>query len=117
MDTNDISYIKKIVKVFDLLVNPVVTLVPDTINIVEVDVSPEYKNDYERAHENMSFLSDYKVPEFTKIKVEEPVSHQLMKEHNKILRSEAGTVSFVRFSPSEQIGKLFKKLKKKKSSK
>lgn len=112
---NHISYLRKVVRVFDLLINPVVTLVPDTINLVEINVSPENKTDYERARENLAFLSEYKVPEFTKIKIEEPVSHQLMKEHNKILRSEAGSVSVVRFSPSEQFEKLLKNFKKKKN--
>lgn len=112
-----ISYYQKTLKVFDLLINPVITLTADTVNIVEVDVSPQHKTDYERARENLSFLGEYKVPEFSKIKVEEPVSHQLMKEHNKIMRSEAGSVSLIRFSPSEKIKKILKKIRKKEKRK
>ena len=112
-----ISYYQKVVKVFDLLVNPVIILIADTINIMEVDVSAQYKTDHERARENLSFLGEYDVPEFSKIKVEEPVSHQLMKEHNKIMRSEAGSISLIRISPSEEIKKIFRKIRKKQKRK
>ena len=40
----------------------------------------------------------------------------IMTENNDLMRTEAASVSIARFSPSENIGKLFTKLKKKDSS-
>ena len=109
-----ISYYRKKVSVYELLINPVIQLETDTINIIEVDVSPEYKTDFERAHENLLFLSEMDVPAFTKIETETEPVQQLMLEHNKVLRSGASSITMVRFSPSEQIEKIIQKIKKRK---
>ncbi len=109
-----ISYFRKIVSVHTLLINPIITLESENVDIPEVRVSPIQRSDVDRANQNLMFLEDYKAPVRMRVQDEEsePVS-TLVTEHNSIMRSEASSVSLVRFSPSENIGKLFTKLKKK----
>jgi hypothetical protein len=111
-----VSYVNKIIRVFDILVNPVVQIEMDTINILQVNVSPEQKTDYDRARENLMFLSELKVPKFEKIKPEETPVMQMIKEHNSIFRSEASSISILRFSPSGITDKAKKRLKNRQQS-
>ncbi len=108
-----ISYFRKIVSVHTLLVNPMVTLESEHVDIPEVRVSPDQLSDMDRASQNLQFLDEYKAPVKIRMQDEEsePVT-TLMTEHNSLMRSEASSVSIIRFSPSENIGKLFTKLKK-----
>ncbi len=108
---NHISYLKKVIRVFDLLKNPVVVLQAENVNLRQVIVGPNQKTDYERARENVSFLPELKVIPFTKIKTEQEPAMQMMIQNNPVLSNEASSVSVVRFSPSEQIGKWLKKRK------
>src|SRR5690606_8405697 len=48
-----ISFIRKIVTVYQLLVNPVVQLELDTINIKPVNISASEKSDYQNAMKNI----------------------------------------------------------------
>jgi hypothetical protein len=103
--------------VFSLLQNPLIQLETDTVNILEVDVSPNQKTDIERARENLSFLSEMDVPEFTKIETETEPVNQTVIENNKVLRSEATSVTLIRFSPSDVIGRISQKIKNRKKEK
>ena len=107
-----VSFLRKKVYVFDLLKNPVVKLEPENVDIEQVLVSPNRKTDYELARENISSISEIKTFSSPKIKSYPERTMQLMTEHNHLLRSEATSVRIVRFSPSVQIRKLVKKLKK-----
>ena len=64
--------------------------------------------------ENMQFIQDYDPPVLARLAGEEanPVK-DIMTENNDLMRAEASSLSLVRFSPSENVGKLFTKLKKK----
>ena len=112
-----VSYIRKIIHVFDIMKDPAIRLDMDTQNVTQVNVSPNEKNDFERARENMAFLKEYEVPSFTKIKPETDPANELFIENNKIMRSEATSITIIRFSPSEQIGKLWRKITGKKQGK
>ncbi|MBT3385491.1 MAG: hypothetical protein HN778_06070 [Prolixibacteraceae bacterium] len=112
-----ISFYRKIIHVDSVKFSPNISLTLDTVNIFSVDVSPNQKNDYERARQNISFLKDLEISEFTKIKTETDPAYQMVIEHNRVFRAEASSVSFARFSPSEQIGKLISKIRKRKKSK
>lgn len=109
-----ISYFRKIVSVHSLLVNPKVQLVSESVDIPEITVSPEQLDDIDRANNNLSFMQEYETPVRVRMQQEEsePVL-TIMTENNDLMRSEASSVSIIRFSPSENIGKLFTKLKKK----
>ncbi len=107
-----LAYIRKTVKVFALLKNPVVELTSDNINIAQVDVSPGAQSDYERARRNVAGLAEIKPVSYSKIDPNPQPVMQMMTENNRIMKTQASSVSVLRFSPSEQIGKLLKKWKK-----
>ena len=109
-----ISFDRKIIHVFTLLKNPVITLMGENLKIRQVDVSPNKKTDYQRAMDNISSISNIKYYDDPKIDIESELSMQMMTEHNRYLRSEATSVRLLRFSPSEEIQKLIRSLKKKK---
>lgn len=109
-----ISYFRKIVPMHEILLDPIIKLYSENVDIPEVTVTPEQKSDIDRANKNLEFLDEYKPT--TKIRMQqeeaEPVT-AIMTEHNDQMRVEASSISLVRFSPSENVGKLFTKLKKK----
>lgn len=109
-----ISYFRKIVTVHSILVNPIIELYSENVDIPEVRVTPDQQSDIERAYENMEFLGEYNPEVKIRLNKEEadPVS-TIMTENNDLMRSEASSLSLVRFSPSENVAKLFTKLKKK----
>ncbi len=108
-----ISYHRKVITVFQLMINPIVQLEVDSVNITEINISPDQQTDYERARENIESIKSMNIPSFTKIKPESDPVLEMATEHNRIMRTEASSVSIYRFSPSEQISKLFKMFKKK----
>lgn len=113
-----ISYFRKIVRIHDILLDPVITLYSENVDIPEVRVTPDQKSELDHANENMMFLGDYKPPVKSRLTEENPTPTQtIVTEHNDQMRVEASSISLVRFSPSENIGKLFTKLKKKDHSK
>lgn len=109
-----ISYNRKKISVTSLLVNPIVRLQSESVDIPEVRVSPDQLSDIDRANKNLQFMQEYKPVVNMRMKQEEadPVS-TVVTENNDLMRSEASSINIVRFSPSEQIGELFTKLKKK----
>lgn len=108
-----ISYFRKIVTIHSILINPIIEMFSENVDIPEVRVTPDQKSDVDRAYQNMEFLDEYNPEVKIRIAAEEPdpVS-TVMTENNDLMRSEASSLSLVRFSPSENIGKLFTKLKK-----
>ena len=112
-----ISYLSKKIRAFDLMANPVVQLKRDTINIEEVRISPDEKTDYQRAEENLSFLSEVNFPKFEKIARETQPVYQIVTEYNKLMRSDATSITIFRSSPSGMLKKATKKVKHRKKSK
>lgn len=108
-----ISYFRKIVSVHSLLVNPKVELVSENVDIPEIVVSPEQVSEMDKAKENLAFMKEYSTPIKFRMAEEEsdPVT-TIMTENNDLMRSEASSISIARFSPSENIGKLFTRWKK-----
>ncbi|WP_167605336.1 hypothetical protein [Maribellus sediminis] len=105
-----ISYIRKVVRVQTILVNPMIEMYSEHINVPEIRVSPEQISDLDRANDNLKFINQYEVPAFTKISADQqnPVS-AVITENNRQMRVEAASVSIVRFSPSDVLGKVFVK--------
>ncbi|WP_163321889.1 hypothetical protein [Draconibacterium mangrovi] len=108
-----ISYFRKITSVHTLLVNPKVELVSENVDIPEVVVSPEQVLEIDKAQENLAFMQEYRPPIKFRMAGEEsdPVT-TIMTQNNDLMRSEASSISIVRFSPSENIGRLFTHWKK-----
>ncbi|WP_319482061.1 hypothetical protein [uncultured Draconibacterium sp.] len=108
-----ISYFRKIVSVHALLVNPRVELTSENVDIPEVVVSPDQTIEVDKAKENLAFMKEYSPPIKFRMAEEEsdPVT-TIMTANNVLMRSEASSISIARFSPSENIGKLFTGWKK-----
>lgn len=112
-----ISYLRKTVTVHSLLVNPTVQLHIDTININEVNVSPNQKTDYQKAMENIESIPFDFRPQSNDNYTDTERMKALLNTENRVHRTAASSVSLLRFSPSEKIGKLIKRIKKRRKSK
>lgn len=99
------------------MINPIVKMESEQIGMKEIVVGPNQKTDRDRARENMSFLNEYEVPPFEKIRPDEnnPVTI-IMTQNNQTLRVEAASVSLFRFSPSDVMGKMILRSKNKRAS-
>ncbi|WP_321342751.1 hypothetical protein [uncultured Draconibacterium sp.] len=111
-----ISYFRVSVNVHQLLKNPVVTLESEDQQIPEVVVSPEQKSDLKRAKQNLEFLDDYKPLKYNKIQPESDPTTTIMTEHNRLMRTEAGSVSLLPILgvPINAIDKAVQKRKRRK---
>ncbi len=107
-----VSYFRKTVTVFSLLNNPTIQLNVDTINIEGINISPDQKTDYEKAMENIESIKfDFRKKPLDGYSETERMQ-EVINTENRVYRVEAASVSLLRFSPSEQIGKLIDKMKK-----
>jgi hypothetical protein len=111
-----ISFLRKVITVYELLVNPTIVLETDTVNIKTINVGGNRETDYDAAMKNISSikldpraLSD---DEFSAVER----TKELMKTENRVLRTEASSVSLYSFSPSEVLGKWAEKRKKRKEA-
>ena len=95
-----------------LLKKPVIILESDNITIPEITVTPDKITDYDRAKKNLAFLKDYKAGAYSKIKLEASPLQTMMTEHNRLMRTEAGSINLLHF-PLEMIGKMAEKHKQK----
>ena len=112
-----ISYYRKIVYVDSVRLNPVVQLKLDTVNIMHINIFTEPRDDDAFAKENINSWEFSLKPSPTEAFTEKEMVQDMLNRENRIMRSEASSVRIATFSPSEQIGKLFKNLKKRKNSK
>jgi hypothetical protein len=97
--------------------HPVIQLVLDTVNITDINVSPDEKSDYEKAMDNIASIKQVEVGKFEKIKRETTPQLRMMTEHNELMRSEAASISLLRFSPLSLIDKLLLKIRRRKKTK
>ena len=111
-----ISFLRKVVSVYELLVNPTVVLETDTVNIKSVNVTGDRQTDYDAAMKNISSIKldprSLSSDEFSTVER----TKELMKTENRVLRTEASSVSIYRFSPPEVLGKWAEKRKKRKEA-
>ena len=111
-----ISYLRKVVTAGSLLLNPVVTLESESMNVGEVTVSPGQKSDLDNAWENIQAIEwDIRPQPGDAYSVSER-ANQLMTENNRLMRTEASSVSLLKFSIGDLLGKWKKKRKKRKNS-
>lgn len=112
-----VSYFRKVVTVHSLLVNPIILLAVDTIAIEEVSVSPNQKTDNEMAMENIESIKFDFRPQPDDDYTEKERMQLLMNTEDRVQRTASYSLSLLRFSPSEEIGKFFEKRKKRKKAK
>lgn len=108
-----ISFFRRIVKVHNLLLNPVVKLDAENVDIPEVRISATELSDLQRAEINMSFLQSYDPPKLERMSVQNDPVHDLAIENNRIMRTEASSIHIASFSPSATLHLLYSKFKPK----
>ena len=112
-----ISFLRKVVTVHQLMINPIIQLDLDTINIRPVNVSASQRSDYEKALKNMESIEFDFRPQPDDAFTETERMKTLINTENQVERAYSNSLNFLPFSPSEQIGKLVEKRKKKKEAK
>ena len=68
-----------------------------------VNVSPNFKSDYKLARNNLASLGELKIIPFVKIKLEPDPVLEMATENNRLMRTEAASISLFRFSFTQQI--------------
>jgi hypothetical protein len=111
-----ISFIRKVVTVHQLMVDPVVQLELDTINIRSINISASERSDYEKAMKNMEKIEFDFRPQPDDAYTETERMKNLLNTENQVERAYSHSLNFLQFSPSEEIGKLISKRKKKKAA-
>ena len=101
MVLSHISYFRKVVLVNSLLLNPVVILESEHVKIQEITVSPEQKSELDLANKNIQQIDWDVRPQPGDGFTESERAKYLMSENNRVLRTEASSVSFLSFSPSD----------------
>lgn len=112
-----VSFFRKKVSVFDILKNPVVEMQLDTININQINISASEKSDYQKAMENIESIKFDFRPQPEDGYSESERMKNLLNTENQVERASSYSLNFVQFSPSEEIGKLVSKRKKRKDAK
>ncbi len=112
-----ISFLRKMVTVYELLKNPVVLLETDTMNIKPVNVTGNLQTAHEQAMKNINYQTFDALPRIVDNFSETERTAQLMKTENRVLRTEASSVRIASFSPSAVIGKFAEKRAKRKIAK
>lgn len=112
-----ISFLRKTVTVYQLMVNPIIQLDIDTINIRSVNVSASQRTDYEKAMKNIESIGFDFRPNSDDVYTETERMQSLMQKEDQVQRVAASSVRLVGFSPSEEINKIFAKHRKKKEAK
>ncbi|MBN2634989.1 MAG: hypothetical protein JXR61_01880, partial [Prolixibacteraceae bacterium] len=110
-----VTYSRKIISTFDLQMNPIIKLEPDTVEINQVNVYETAKTDYERAMENINEINWDARPIVTDIYTESERMKQLLQTENRVERAAASSLTYG-FSPSEVIGIVVHKIKIRKKS-
>lgn len=112
-----ISFIRKVVTVHQLLVNPVVQLELDTINIKPVNISASEKSDYQNAMKNIESIKFDFRPQPDDDYTERERMKTLFNTENQVERAYSNSLNLMQFSPSKEIGKLISKRQKRKAAK
>ncbi len=112
-----ISYIRKTVTAYDLMVNPVIQLELDTVSIRQVNISGSQKTEYDNAMKNLERIDFDFRPHPTDNFTEEEQMKELMKTEDRVQRVSASSITLYSFSPSQVISKWSEKRKKRKEAK
>lgn len=111
-----VSYNRKVIRVFDLLVNPIVQIELDTINIMQVNILANPLNDYEKAKKNIESINFSLKPPVDETFTEKELVQDMLDRENKIMKSEANSLNLISFSPSKIVGFVSKKIKRRKKA-
>jgi hypothetical protein len=112
-----ISFLRKVVTVYELLKNPVVILETDTLTIKPVNVTGNLQTAHDQAMKNINYQTFDALPRIGDNFTETERTTELMKSENRVLRTEASSVKIASFSPSVVFGKFAEKRAKRKIAK
>ncbi len=112
-----VSYLARRIKIFDLMVNPVIQMSLDTINISEVNIFSNPQNEIENAKKNIESMGWNPKPQPTDGFTETEMMQNFVASENKLLHSEATSLKIIKFSPSDIVGFFSEKIKKRKKAK
>lgn len=108
-----ISYFRKTVTIHSILLDPVIILYSENVDIKEVTVSPDQRSDIDKAMQNIEQIQFDPRPKAESSSTESERVQSMVTAENRVQRVAASSVNLATFSPSESIGKLFTRLKKK----
>jgi hypothetical protein len=112
-----LSFQRKKIFADRVMLNPEIILEYDTIMIKQVDVGTDPEKLSKIVDKNMNPVRNMEIIIYRRINPGASLVNQTMIENNRILRSEASSVSMVRFSPSYLISRLVKNSNKKQKEK
>lgn len=90
-----ISYLRRFARVVDIQQNPEVILEAENVQIPEINVSPNQISDMDKAKKNLSFLKNHTPIKYNKMKPESNPLETTITEHNRLMRAESGSISFL----------------------
>jgi len=111
-----VSYYRKKVYADSVKNKPVIQLKLDTINIMHVNIFSKPRSEEAFARENINSWEFSIIPSPTEAFTEKERIQNVLNSENKIMRSEASSVRIATFSPSSQLGKVLKWIKRRKKS-
>jgi len=111
-----ISYYRKVVYADSVRYHPVIQLKLDTINILHVNIFSEPRDEETFARKNINSWEFSIKPSPTEAFTEKERMQNIVSSENKVMRSEASSLRIATFSPSEQIGKLVKLIRRRKKA-
>ena len=112
-----ISFLRKVVTVYELLKNPVVMLETDTLSIKPVKVTGTLQTAHDQAMKNINYKAFDPLPRIGDNFSLTERTTELMKTEKRELRTEASSVKIASFSPSVVFGKLAEKRAKRRIAK
>ena len=111
-----ISFIRKVVTAYELMVNPVIELELDTVNIRQINITGSQRTEYDLAMKNIDRIDfDFRTQPSDNFTEAEKMQ-QLMKTEDRVQRVAASSITLYSFSPSQLIGNWIDKRKKKKEA-
>lgn len=111
-----ISYQRKVIHVFHLLLNPVIQIDIDTINILEVNIFSNQKTDSEKALENIKSIEFDLRPQPGESFTEKGMVQDMLNRENGIMKSEATSLDIISFSPTAIFEIIANKIKRRKKA-
>lgn len=111
-----VSYHRQIIRVFDLMVNPIIQIDLDTVNIMEINIFSNPQNEIENAKKNMESIQFSIKPSITEGFTEKEMVQDMLNRENGIMKSEATSLKIVSFSPTMVVGIIADKIKRRKKA-
>jgi len=110
-----ISFYRKVSRVYNLLLNPVIMLESQNVDIPEIRITSSVNtlSDEERAAMNIRPVQAYKPIVLERMHYESDPVRDMVTANNSVMRTEAASVHLISFSPGQTLSILYSKFKRK----